>query len=105
MGEVALIADKNTVMCFKLAGLKDVYYVENAEKAEKCLLELSEKPNLAIILVTERLSDQNSGVIEKIAERKYPLIIPIPDMEGSIPMKTDPIVELIRRKAGIEIKL
>ena len=105
MGGVALIADKNTVTWFKLAGLKDVYCVENAEKAEKCLRELVEKHNLAIILVTERLGDQISGVIEKLAERKYPLIIPIPDIGGPITMKTDLIVELIRRKAGIEIKL
>ncbi|UCE15916.1 MAG: V-type ATP synthase subunit F [Candidatus Bathyarchaeota archaeon] len=105
MAGIALIADKNTATCFKLAGLKDTYPVENAEEAEKCVRELSEKPNLAIILVTERIVDQNYSVIKKISERKQPLIVPIPDTGGPTTMKTDFIVELIKRKAGIEVKL
>ena len=105
MTGIALVADKNTVTCFKLAGLKDVYSVENAEEAEKCIRELSEKPNLAILLVTERIVNQVYGAIEKITERKYPLIIPVPDTRGPITMKTDLIIELIIRKAGIEVKL
>ncbi len=105
MAGIALVADKNTVTCFKLAGLKAVYCVENAEEAEKRIRELSEEPNLAIILVTERVVDQIYGTIEKIVERKYPLIVPISNTEGPIKMKTDLIIELIRRKAGIEVKL
>jgi vacuolar-type H+-ATPase subunit F/Vma7 len=102
---IALVADKNTATCFKLAGLKDVYCVETAEEAEKCIRELSEEPNLAMILVTERVVNQIYGTLEKIIERKYPLIVPIPDTGGSVTMKTDLIVDLIRRKAGIEVKL
>jgi V/A-type H+-transporting ATPase subunit F len=105
MAGIALVADKNTITCFKLAGLKAVYGVENAEEAEKRIRELSEEPDLAIILVTQRVVNQIYGTIEKIIERKYPLIIPIPSTEGPIEMKTDLIVELIRRKAGIEVKL
>jgi V/A-type H+-transporting ATPase subunit F len=105
MTEIALVADKNTVTCFKLAGLKNVYCVENAEEAEKCIRELSEEPNLAIILVTERVVNQIYGTLEKIIERKYPLIVPIPNTRGPMTMKTDLIIELIRRKAGIEVKL
>lgn len=105
MTGIALVADKNTATCFKLAGLEDAYFVENSEEAEKCIRELSEKPDLSIILVTERLVDQIYGAIEKITEHKYPLIVPIPDMRGPIKMKTDLIIELIRRKAGIEVKL
>lgn len=105
MAGIALVADKNTVTCFKLAGLKNVYYVENAEEAEKRIRELSEEPDLAIILVTEHVVNQIYGTIEKIIERRYPLIVPIPSTEGPVKMKTDLIVELIRRKAGIEVKL
>ena len=102
---IALVADKNTITCFKLAGLKNVYCVENAEEAEKHIRKLSEDPNLAIILVAERVVNQIYGTLEKIIERKYPLIVPIPDTGDSTTMKTDLIVELIRRKAGIEVKL
>ncbi len=105
MTRIALIADKNTVTCFKLAGLRDVYSVESAEEAERRIRELSEQPDFVIILVTERIVDQIHAVIEKITENKHQLIIPIPDVKGPTTMKTDLIVELIKRKAGIEVKL
>jgi len=105
MTGIAIVADKNTVTCFKLAGLEDAYFVENGEEAEKCIRALSEKPDLSIILVSERLVNQIYGAIEKIIERKYPLIVPIPGTGGPVKMKTDLIIELIRRKAGIEVKL
>ena len=105
MTGIALVADKNTITCFKLAGLKDVYFVKNAEEAEKRIRELSENPDLAAILITERLVDKIHDEMKKITERDYPLIVPIPDTGGPIMMKTDLVIELIRRKAGIEVKL
>ena len=105
MTGIALVADKNTATCFKLAGLKDVHSVKDAEEAEKCLHALLEKNDLAIVLVTERIMNQIHDTIEKIMERKSPLIIPIADMKGPTTVKTDLIVELIRRKTGIEVKL
>ena len=105
MTKIALVADKNTVACFKLAGLKDVYPVKNAEEAEKNVRELSEKTDITVLLITERLIDQIDAVIENITERKYPLIVPIPDMGDPVTMKTDLIIKLIRSKVGIEVKL
>jgi len=103
MTGIALVADKNTATCFKLAGLSKVYSVEDTQEAEKCLQELLENNNLRIVLVSERLLSQIQ-IFEKISERQYPLIIPIPDIKGPKMLKTDLIVELIRRKTGIEVK-
>jgi len=103
--KIALIAEKDTATCFKLSGLKDVYPVRNAEEAANTLAMLLEDSNLAFILVTERLIDQIRHTVGKTTERKYPMIIPIPDTLGPAEAKTDFVVELIRRKAGIEVKL
>jgi V/A-type H+-transporting ATPase subunit F len=103
MTGIALIADRNTVTCFKLAGLSDVYSVEDTKEAEKCLEALLEKDNLKIILVSERVLNRIQ-IFEKIAEHQSPLIIPIPDLQGQKMLKTDLIVELIKRKTGIEVK-
>ena len=103
MTGIALIADRNTVTCFKLAGLSDVYSMEDAEGAEECLEALLEKDNLKIILVSERILNRIK-IFEKIAEQQSPLIIPIPDLQGPKILKTDLIVELIKRKTGIEVK-
>jgi len=103
--KIALVADRSTATSFKLAGLSDVSVVRNVEEAEKRINELLGRGDVAVILATERLVDQVPGLAEKVAERKYPLIVPIPETRGPLVTRTDLIVELIRRKAGIEVKL
>ena len=99
---IALLADRHTVTCFKLAGLSNIFSVEDAKEAEKHLLSLLEKNDLRIILVSEHLMNQIQ-IFEKITD-KSPLIIPIPDLQGPTVLKTDLIAELIKRKTGIEVK-
>jgi len=101
---LAVVADRRTTTIYKLAGLKDVYPVECHEEAEKFIRRLVENPRVLIILVTERLVNKIQDYIERIAENKYPLIVPIPSVEGQ-KIKIDLITNLIKRKAGIEFKL
>ena len=103
MTGIALLADRHTVTCLKLAGLRHVFEVENPKEAEKLLLSFVEKDNLRIILVSERLVN-HINIFENIPDQA-PLIIPIPDIQGQTSLKTDPIAELIKRKTGIEVKL
>jgi len=103
--KIALVADRSTAACFRLAGLSDVNVVESAEEAGKKVEELLGRNDIGIILITQRLVDQVPGLADKTVDRKYPLIVPIPERRGPAVTKTDLIVELIRRKAGIEVKL
>ena len=103
MTGIALLADRHTVTCLKLAGLRNVFAVEDPKEAEKHLFSLLERDSLRIILVSERLINQ-INIFEKIPDQA-PLIIPIPDIHGQTALKTDPIAELIKRKTGIEVKL
>ena len=103
MKGIALLADRHTVTCFKLAGLSNIFPVKNVKEAEKLLLELLEEKNLRIILVSERLLNEIQ-IFNTVAEHQYPLIIPIPDLQGSKTLKTDFIKEIIKRKTGIEVK-
>ena len=103
MKGIALLVDRHTVTCFKLAGLTNIFSVEDTKEAEKRLLTLLEKDKLRVILVSEHLMNQIQ-ISEKIGERQYPLIIPIPSLQGPKMLKTDLIAELIKRKTGIEVK-
>ena len=102
MKGIALLADRHTVTCFKLAGLRDIFSVEDTKIAEKHLLSLLKRNDLRIILVSEYIMNQIQ-IFEKNAD-KGPLIIPIPNLQGSAVLKTDLITELIKRKTGIEVK-
>ena len=103
MKGIALIADRHTVNCFKLAGLSNIFSVKDAKEAKKHLLDLFDNNSLRIVLVSERLLNEIQ-IFEKIVEHQYPLIIPIPDLKGSTMLKTDFIAEIIKRKTGIEVK-
>jgi len=103
MTGIALIADKNTVACFKLAGLNNVHTVKDAKEAEKSLKAILEKNKLKILIISERILNKIQ-IFEKIVENQTPLIIPIPDLQGPKTPETHPIVELIKRKTGIEVK-
>ena len=103
MKGIALLADRHTATCFKLAGLNNIIKVNNAKEAEKNVLELLENKNLRIILISERFLNEMQ-ILENTVEQQYPLVIPIPDLEGSTVLKTDFIAETIKRKTGIEVK-
>ena len=103
MKRIAIVADSQTVTCFKLAGLTNIFSLEDTKEAEKHLFALLEKNDLRIVLVSEHVMNKLQR-FEKIAEDHCPLIIPIPDLQGSKMLKTDLVAELIKRKTGIEVK-
>ena len=104
--KVAIVADVDTVNCFKLAGLENAYAVKNAKEAEKRIYELLEKPDFALIIITDQFTNLIRTTINEITEEKeFPLIISIPSISDHSPLAVDPINELIKRKTGIELKL
>ena len=103
---IAIVADVDTVNCFKLAGLEQGYVVKNAEEAEERIRELIETPNFALIIVTDHIANRIRATINEVTEEQdFPLIISVPSISGSPPLAVDPINELIKRKTGIELKL
>ena len=104
MKGIALVADSHTVTCFKLAGLSNIFSVEDTKEAEKHLFVLLKKKTIKIVLVSEHLMNKIQ-LPEMISEPQCPLIIPIPDLRERKIVRTDLMAELIRRKTGIEVKI
>ena len=103
--KIAIVADGDTANCFRLAGLKYSYPIENAEEAEKRIRELVETPDFAVIITTDHIANRIRATINQITEEhEYPLIISIPNISGPSLLMLDPINELIKRKTGIELK-
>ena len=104
MKEIGVLADKDTITCFKLGGVPNVFSVNDPKQAEKNFMEILEKNNLRILLVSQQILN-NLQKIPVGSEQNSPLIIPIPTMEGRSSSKVDFMAELIKRKTGIEVKL
>ena len=103
--KIAIVADEDTVNCFKLAGFGHAYSVKAAEEAEVYIRKFLEMPDFAIIIITDHIANRIRATINEITEEhEYPIIVSIPKVGGPSLLLLDPITELIKRKTGIELK-
>ena len=103
--KIALVADEETVNCFKLAGLEHAYSVKTAAEADMRIRELSDS-DFAIIVTTDTIANRIKNTINEITEKtQFPIIISIQKLGESPQPLFDPITEIIKRKTGIELKL
>jgi len=101
--KIAIMADQDTVTGFMLGGIKEGYTINNKEEAEQKLQELVKK-DFSIIITTEKIGTEIRSTIDKVTgERALPMIIEVPDKEGSIERESDPLRELIKRVIGVEM--
>ncbi len=104
--KVAVIGDKDTTLGFAMAGVKDLFVMEPGEKGAQHLLERClADTEIGIVIITERIADRIREDIDKLKFDKelYPIIIEIPDKQGEIPGRKDPISLLIKRAIGVEV--
>lgn len=105
MGKIAAIADEDTALIFKWIGIRNSFIVKNIDEAKNILMDLSDKKEYALILITARIAEKIESIISAIiAEREYPLIVIIPEIGYPVYKKIDPLRELLKRTIGIEIK-
>ncbi|WP_456475802.1 V-type ATP synthase subunit F [Candidatus Pyrohabitans sp.] len=104
--KVSVIADYDTVVGFRLAGVREGYPVDSPEEALERLREIVKKDEVGLVIVTERLVDKIRGDVDRLLEkRNFPLLVEIPDKKGAIEKKVDPLKELVRRAVGVDIKI
>ncbi len=103
--KIVTIGDLETVVGFRLAGVKEGYVVENSKEALKKIEELIKDNEIGLIIINERFMMDIRKDVEALLEgREKPLIVDIPDKKGAIE-RVDVIKELTRKAVGIEIKL
>ena len=66
--KIAIVADRDTVNCFKLAGLEYAYSVKTAEEAEKRIREFIQIPDFAVIITTDPIANKIRATINEITE-------------------------------------
>ncbi len=102
--EIGVVGDFDTITGFRLAGVKETYEVEEPRAAVEILKKLIKK-DIGLIIITERLADQIRDETTAIIERNaLPLIVEIPDKRGPVEGKADPIMALIKKAVGVDIK-
>ncbi len=104
---VVVVGNKNMTIGFSLAGVDDTYTPEDKYGFKKRLEQLVGSSDIGVILLSESMAEDMREELKKIKNKKrdslYPVIVEIPDKEGAIEDKEDPLQEKIKRAVGIDI--
>lgn len=103
--KIVAIADTDTVVGLRFAGVKDSYIVETPEEAKEALHKVFQDESVGLIILTERVSDQlRETITDYTSQHTFPVVVEIPDKHGTEKGRRDPIRDIIRRAVGIELK-
>lgn len=100
--KLAAICDKDTAVGFRLAGIHELHVPE--ENPVKILDEISERKDVGVVFITEKIAESISKDIKNFRLRyDTPIIVEIPDKKGRLEDHIDFISHLIKRAVGIDI--
>ncbi len=104
--KVVVVGDKDTAIGFSLAGVNEVYTPENDRETKKTIEKLFMESDVGVILMSERLAEDIRGYLDQkkdTMKEVYPVIVELPDKEGPIEDKEDPLKGKIKKAVGIDI--
>lgn len=104
MSSVAIIGDIDTVSGFRLGGVKRAEVVNTSEEAIAAFDKFLEQDEISIIIITQLMANEiRDHINRKIGNDVLPMIIEIPDKDGSSGGSSDQINDLIKRVIGVEM--
>lgn len=103
MSSVGIIGDLDTVSGFRLGGVKKSEIATNKEEAIEALDKFLEQ-DVSIIIITQVLANEiREHINRKLGSNVLPMIIEIPDKDGSSEGSSDQMADLIKRVIGVEM--
>ncbi len=103
--KIAVIGDRDTVVGLKMAGVHESAVPKSPEETRRRLVDYFRDPGVGLILITERLAEPVEDTILELSRAPVPVILLIPDRDGSTGVHDHVVRELIRRAVGIEVKI
>jgi len=101
MYKIGVIGEKDAVLGFKALGF-NVFPTESREDAARILSELA-KDNYAVVYITEQTAAQIENEINQYREDRFPAVIPIPSIQGSMGIGMQGIRKCVEKAVGADI--
>ncbi|MCI5839411.1 MAG: V-type ATP synthase subunit F [Peptoniphilaceae bacterium] len=101
MYKVAVIGDKDSILCFKALGV-DVYTAVDGKEVKQIVKNLDDGKT-GVIFLTEELASEIPEVIEKYKKKMVPAIILIPSNKGSLNIGMNEIDKNVEKAIGANI--
>ncbi len=102
---IACVADEDTVLGLKLAGIQKAAIVNDASNARQMIIEFADDQEIAVLIISEEIAAKNEELINSLLERPFPIIIEIPSSKGRVEKEHDTLKELVKRAVGIELNI
>jgi vacuolar-type H+-ATPase subunit F/Vma7 len=97
------IGDSDTCTWLKLAGIGDVYPIEENQDPFCILSKLWMREDISIILITPEIAKTCHQEITRFMKKNlFPVIMELPLKQKNV---KDPLTELIRQAVGIKLDL
>ncbi|MHA2027214.1 MAG: V-type ATP synthase subunit F [Candidatus Thorarchaeota archaeon] len=103
--KIAVIGDRDTVTGFRLVGVSECTVPDSPEETRKSLYHYFRDPTMGLVMITEPLAAEVEDTIVELSQSPVPVILLIPDRDGTTGAYEAVLKELIRRAVGIEIKI
>ncbi|MFW9809669.1 MAG: V-type ATP synthase subunit F [Candidatus Thorarchaeota archaeon] len=103
--KIAIIGDRDTVTGFRLVGVSDCSIPNTPEETRNSLYNYFRDPSMGLIMITEPLAAEVEDAIVELSQSPVPVILLIPDRDGTTGAYETVLKELIRRAVGIEINI
>ncbi len=103
--KIAIVGDRDTVTGFRMVGVRESSIPTTPDEIRKALLDYFRDPQMGLIIITEPLAMEVEDTILELSESPVPVILLIPDRQGTTGAYETVLRELIRRAVGIEIKV
>ena len=101
MYRIGVIGEKDAVLGFKALGFS-VFPVRGRVQAAEVLSKLAED-RYAVIYITEQTAAVMEDEISRYRERRFPAIIPIPGIQGSLGIGMKGIKKCVEKAVGADI--
>ena len=104
--KVVVVGKKDMAVGFSLAGVDEVFVPKDEYESKKRIDKLLETFDIGVILLSESIAEEIREHLqqrEKTRDDIYPVIVEIPDKEGPLEGKDDPLQDKIKRAVGIDI--
>ena len=103
--KIAAIGDRDTVTGFRLVGVSECAVPKSPEETRNLLYQFFRDPSMGLIIITEPLAAEVENVIVELSQSPVPVILLVPDRDGTTGAFEAVLKELIRRAVGIEINI
>ncbi|MDQ7778441.1 MAG: V-type ATP synthase subunit F [Planctomycetota bacterium] len=100
MSNIAVVGDRDTVLCFKAIGV-DVFPAGAADV--RAVLDTVVRNKYSIVFLTENLSVHVKEELNDLRFRTLPSVVLIPSMEGSMGLALGGIREAVKKAVGSDL--